>query len=91
MKLTMLAYTIIIRRIYVRMIGTERGDQRTDRWKPKPQKTSQSDHRTTALSNSVTLTMQCEATQDRQVMVERSDRMWSTGEGEWKTASLFLP
>ena len=25
--------------------------------------------------------MQCGATQDRQVMVERSDRMWSTGEG----------
>ena len=25
--------------------------------------------------------MPCGATQDRQVMVERSDRMWSTGEG----------
>ena len=25
--------------------------------------------------------MPCRATQDRQVMVERSDRMWSTGEG----------
>ena len=25
------------------------------------------------------------ATQDRQVMVERSDRMWSTGEGNGKT------
>ena len=28
--------------------------------------------------------MPCEATQDRQVMVERSDRMWSTGEGNGK-------
>ena len=29
--------------------------------------------------------MLCGATQDRQVMVERSDRMWSTGEGNSKT------
>ena len=28
--------------------------------------------------------MLCGATQDRQVMVERSDRMWSTGEGNSK-------
>ena len=28
--------------------------------------------------------MPCEATQDRQVMVERSDRMWPTGEGNGK-------
>ena len=28
--------------------------------------------------------MLCEATQDGQVMVERSDRMWSTGEGNGK-------
>ena len=28
--------------------------------------------------------MPCEATQDRWVMVERSDRMWSTGEGNGK-------
>ena len=28
--------------------------------------------------------MQCEVTQDGQVMVERSDRMWSTGEGNGK-------
>ena len=27
----------------------------------------------------------CGATQDRLVMVERSDRMWSTGEGNGKT------
>ena len=29
--------------------------------------------------------MPCGATQDKQVMVERSDRMWSTGEGNGKT------
>ena len=28
--------------------------------------------------------MPCRATQDGQVMVERSDRMWSTGEGNGK-------
>ena len=28
--------------------------------------------------------MPCGATQDRQVMVERSDRLWSTGEGNSK-------
>ena len=29
--------------------------------------------------------MPCEATQDRWVMVEKSDRMWSTGEGNGKS------
>ena len=29
--------------------------------------------------------MTCGATQDKWVMVERSDRMWSTGEGNGKT------
>ena len=33
----------------------ERGHQRADRLKPQSQKTCQSDHRTTALSNSVKL------------------------------------
>ena len=28
--------------------------------------------------------MSCRATQDRQVMVESSDKMWSTGEGNGK-------
>ena len=47
--------------------------------------TSQSDPRTTALSNSVKLShAMCGATQDGRVMVERSDRMWSTGEGNGK-------
>ena len=40
---------------------------------------------TTALTNSMKLwAMLCGATQDGRVMVERSDRMWSTGEGNGK-------
>ena len=47
---------------------------------------------TTALSNSMKLwTMTCRATQDRQVMLDSSDKTWSTGEGnEWQTTSVFL-
>ena len=42
-------------------------------------------HCTTALSNSMKLwAMPCRATQDRQVMVVSSDKMWSTGEGNGK-------
>ena len=36
-------------------VGVARGHQRADTLKPESQKTSQSDHRTTALSNSVEL------------------------------------
>ena len=40
---------------------------------------------TTALSHSVKLwAMPCRATQDGRVMVESSDKMWSTGEGNGK-------
>ena len=43
-----------------------------------------------ALSNSVKLwAMLCRATQDGRVMVERSDRMWSTGEGNGKPLQSF--
>ena len=53
--------------------------------KPYSQKTSQSNHtRTTTLSNSMNLSHASGATQDGRVMVERSDRMWSTGEGNGK-------
>ena len=45
---------------------------------------SQSDHRTTALSNSVRLSHAEGATQEGRVMKERSDRMWSTGEENGK-------
>ena len=69
-----------------KMVSVARGHQRADTLKPYSQKTSQSNHtRTTALSNSMKLSHACRATQDRQVMVERSDRMWSTGEGNGKT------
>ena len=68
-----------------KMGGVARGHQRADTLKPYSQKTSQSNHtRTTALSNSMKLSHACGATQDGRVMVERSDRMWSTGEGNGK-------
>ena len=51
-----------------KMVGIARGHQRADTLKP-------------ALSNSVKLSHTCGATQDGWVMVERSDRMWSTGKG----------
>ena len=35
--------------------------------------------------------MPCGATQDEQVMVERSDRMWSTGEGNGKLLQYSFP
>ena len=67
------------------MVGVERGHQRADTLKPYSQKTSQSNHtRTTALSISMKLSHAQGATQDGQVMVERSNRMWSTGEGNGK-------
>ena len=62
-----------------------RGHQRADTLKPYSQKTSQSNHtRTTALSNSMKLSHARGATQYGEVMMERSDRMWSTGEGNGK-------
>ena len=67
------------------MVGIARGHQRADTLKPYSQKTSRSNHtRTTALSNSVKLSHAHGATQEGQVMVERSDRMWSTEEGNGK-------
>ena len=67
------------------MVGVARGHQRADILKPYSQKTSQSNHtRTTALSNSMKLSHACGAIQDERVIVERSDRMWSTGEGYGK-------
>ena len=59
--------------------------KRADTLKPQSQKTSQSNHtRTTDLSNSMKLSHSCGVTQNGRVMVERSDRMWSTGEGNGK-------
>ena len=68
-----------------KMVGVARGHQRADTLKPYSQKSSHSNHtRITALSNSMKLSHACRATQDGWVMVERSDRMWSTGEGNGK-------
>ena len=69
-----------------KMVGVARGHQRADTLKPYLQKTSQSNHtRTTTLCNSMKLSHSRGATQDGRVMVERSDRMWSTGEGNGKS------
>ena len=67
------------------MVCAARGHQRANTLKPYSQKTNQSNHtRTTALSNSMKLSHAPGATQDGRVMVERSDRMWSTGERNGK-------
>ena len=67
------------------MVGVARGHQRADTLKPYSQKTSQSNHtRPTAVSNSMKLSHARGATQDGRVMMERFDRMWSTGEGNGK-------
>ena len=68
-----------------KMVGVARGHQRANTLKPYSQNTSQSNHtRTTDLSNSMKLSHARGATQDGRVMVERSGRMWSTGEGNGK-------
>ena len=64
------------------MVGVARGHQGADTLKPYSQKTNQS--RITVLSNSMKLSHANGATQDRWVMVERSDRMWSSGEENGK-------
>ena len=67
------------------MAGVERGHQRADTLKLYSHKTSQSNHtRTIALSNSMKLSHARRATQDGQVMVVSSDKMWFTREGNGK-------
>ena len=67
------------------MVGVARGHQRADTLKPYSQKTSQSNHtRTTALSNSVKLNHALWGHIRWMGMVEMSDTMWSTGEGNGK-------
>ena len=47
---------------------------------------------TTVFSNSMKLWAKlCRATQDRWIMVERSDKMWSTGEGNGKPLQYSCP
>ena len=68
-----------------KMVGVARGHQRADTLKQYSQKTSQSNHtRTTALSNSMKPSHAHGATKDGEVMVEKSDRMCPTGEGNGK-------
>ena len=67
------------------MVGVARGHQRPDTLKPYSQKTSQSNHtRTTALSSSMKLSHALWGHPRWAGMVERSDTMWSTGEGKGK-------
>ena len=67
------------------MVGVARGHQRDDTLKPYSQKTSQSNHtRTTALSNSVKLSHALWGHPRWMGMLERSDTMWSTREGNGK-------
>ena len=80
------------RETQIKMIGVTRGHQRADTLKPYSEKTSQSNYtRTTALSNSIKPSHGCRATQNGQVMVERSDRVWSIGEGNGKPLALRTP
>ena len=59
--------------------------QRADRLKISHRKLTNLITWTTALSNSMKLwAIPCRATQDGQVMVEGSEKMWSTGEGNGK-------
>ena len=68
-----------------KMVCIERGHQRADRLKPQSQTTSQSDHMDHSLSNSMKLSQAVWGHPRReQVMVERSDKTWSTGEGNGK-------
>ena len=68
-----------------KMVGAAKGHQRADTLKPYSQKTRQSNNtRTTALSNSMKLSHAHGAKQDGRVMMERSHKMWSTGEGNGK-------
>ena len=65
------------------MVGVARGHQRADTLKPH-RKLVNLITRTTALSNSVKLSHAMWGHPRRAGMVERSDRMWSTGEENGK-------
>ena len=66
-------------------VGVARGHQRADTLKPYSQKTSQSNHpRTKAWSNSMKLSHALWGNPRWVGMVERSDKMWSSGEGNGK-------
>ena len=65
------------------MLSPERGHHRADRLKPQSQTTGHSDYMDHSFSNSMKL-IHAVRGQDALVIVERSDRMWSTGEGNGK-------
>ena len=65
-------------------VGTKRGHQRADGLKLYHRQLANLITWATAMSNSVKLSHSVCSHQDRQVMVERSDRMWSTGAGNGK-------
>ena len=66
------------------MVGAERGHERADTLKPNHRELANLITWTTALYNSMKLNRACGATKEGQVMVEKSDRMWYTGEGNGK-------
>ena len=68
----------------LRSIGVVRGHQGQKHWNYNHRKLANLITRTTALSNSMKLSHAHGANQDGWVMVERSGRMWSTGEGNGK-------
>ena len=72
-------------------VGVTRGHQRADRLKPQSQKTSQSAHRTTALSNSMKLRY---AVWGPPRWTSHGEELWQNAvhwRREWQTTSVFLP
>ena len=74
----------------IKIVVVARRYKRADTLKPYSQKTSQSNHMDHSL-NSMKPSRAPGATQDGRVMVERSDRMWSTGEGNGKPLQYSCP
>ena len=72
-------------------VGVARGHQRADTPKPQSQETSQSDHRTTALSNSMELS---HAVWGHPRWPGHGGEVWQNvvhRRREWQTTSAFLP
>ena len=66
------------------MVAVARGHQRADTLKPQSQKTSQSDHTDHSFSHSVKLSHTIWGHLRQLGCGGKSDRMWSTGEGNGK-------
>ena len=73
-----------VRETQVRWLGLQKGIRGQTHWNHNHRKLASLITRTTHMSNSVKLSHARGATQDGWVMVERSGRMWSTGEGNGK-------